>query len=73
MRTSEQPRVLIVDDERQNLTILHDLLKNDYQIKVAINGKQALCRASSFPRPDIILLDIVMPEMDGIRSVKTAK
>lgn len=70
MRTSEQPRVLIVDDERQNLTILHDLLKNDYQIKVAINGKQALCRASSFPRPDIILLDIVMPEMDGYQVCK---
>ncbi|MCG8617231.1 MAG: diguanylate cyclase [Desulfobacterales bacterium] len=67
------PRVLIVDDERLNINILNDTLKHDYRIKVAVNGTQALERAVSHPRPDIILLDIIMPDMDGFTVCRQLK
>ncbi len=57
--------VLIVDDERLNLNILVELLEGDYTILVAKNGSQALKRASDTPTPDIILLDIMMPGING--------
>ncbi len=58
-------KILIVDDERFNINVLADLLKPNYKIMVAINGKQALKAAQSDSPPDLILLDIMMPEMDG--------
>ncbi|MBF0161998.1 MAG: hybrid sensor histidine kinase/response regulator [Magnetococcales bacterium] len=61
----ERSILLIVDDERFNLTILQDLLGADYDIVVAKTGEQALQRLASEPSPDLILLDIVMPGMDG--------
>lgn len=61
----EKQRVLIVDDERINLNLLVDLLKSEYKTIVAKNGDQALKRAISDPPPDLILLDIMMPNMDG--------
>lgn len=57
--------ILIVDDEAFNIVVLSDLLKNDYRIIIAKNGEQALSRASGEVRPDLILLDIMMPGMDG--------
>lgn len=60
----EKPRVLVVDDQRLNLNILHGLLKDDYQVMVAISGEQGL-KAAATGRPDLILLDINMPGMDG--------
>ncbi|MBF0423357.1 MAG: response regulator [Magnetococcales bacterium] len=60
-----KPRILIVDDVRLNLKILNDILCNDYLIKVATHGEQALERAASDPKPDMILLDIQMPGMGG--------
>lgn len=58
-------KILIVDDEPSNLDILMDLLKSEYKVVAALNGEKALeiCR-SSLP-PDLILLDILMPDMDG--------
>ncbi len=61
----ERKKILIVDDERFNINILVDLLKPTYKIMVAINGKQALKAAQSDSPPDLILLDVMMPEMDG--------
>jgi diguanylate cyclase (GGDEF)-like protein len=58
------PRLLIVDDERLNIKILNELLRNDYEIMVATGGEQALKLAAS-ATPDLILLDIMMPELDG--------
>jgi putative two-component system response regulator len=60
-----EPAVLIVDDERANIDLMVGLLKDDYRTLVATNGSQALRRAAGTPRPDIILLDVMMPEMDG--------
>ncbi|MGM0675967.1 MAG: diguanylate cyclase [Pseudomonadota bacterium] len=60
----ERPRVLVVDDNRMNLQLLHNILSQRYQVSVAINGEQALKRAETL-RPGLILLDIKMEGMDG--------
>jgi putative two-component system response regulator len=57
--------VLVVDDAPENIDILKELLKHDYRVKVAINGEKALKVANSDTPPDIILLDVMMPKMDG--------
>lgn len=57
--------ILIVDDAPENIDILRGLLKDNYKIKVAINGAKALKIAQSTPNLDLILLDVMMPEMDG--------
>lgn len=59
-------KILIVDDVVHNIAVLRDILHSDYQIFMATNGRDALSRAHS-EKPDIILLDIVMPEMDGFK------
>jgi len=57
--------VLLVDDSPDNLQLLNGLLKDEYQVRVARNGAQALKAALEEPMPDVILLDIMMPDMDG--------
>ncbi len=58
-------KILVVDDEPLNINILVDLLKEEYKMMAAKSGKQALKAARSSNRPDLILLDIMMPEMSG--------
>lgn len=66
MKKSRKTRkILIVDDEPSNLDILMDLLKDDYKVVAALNGEKALAIAGSGSPPDLILLDILMPKMDG--------
>lgn len=60
-----KPVILIVDDVAVNVQILVNLLKDEYELKVAIDGKRALEFAQVEPIPDLILLDITMPKMDG--------
>ncbi|MCP4702530.1 MAG: sigma-54-dependent Fis family transcriptional regulator [Gammaproteobacteria bacterium] len=69
----EKPCLLIVDDERSHLKILNDILKQAYEMKAALNGKQALERSFSEPKPDLILLDIQMPDMDGFEVLAQLK
>lgn len=57
--------VLVVDDTPDNIDVLHGILREHYRVKIAMNGKKALAIATSDDPPDIILLDIMMPEMDG--------
>jgi putative two-component system response regulator len=57
--------VLVVDDTPDNLFLMKTLLQSHYRVKVATSGRQALRIAASEPPPDMILLDIMMPEMDG--------
>jgi len=57
--------ILIVDDTPENLTVLGELLQPQYLIKVANSGPRALQVAAKPPYPDLILLDVMMPEMDG--------
>ncbi|MBF0446541.1 MAG: two-component system response regulator [Magnetococcales bacterium] len=65
MTTNRKPIALIVDDVSENLNILMNMLQDDYSIKVAKSGENALKQAISEPIPDVILLDIMMPGMDG--------
>ncbi|ETR73402.1 MAG: hypothetical protein OMM_00979 [Candidatus Magnetoglobus multicellularis str. Araruama] len=62
---SSKPVIMIVDDSTVNLFLLEAQLKNEYEIITAINGSEAINKAKSSPKPDIILLDIIMPDMDG--------
>jgi len=57
--------ILIVDDEPVNLSLLTHLLRPVYQVRAANSGENALRAATSEPRPDLILLDVMMPEVDG--------
>ncbi|WGS87337.1 two-component system response regulator [Methylomonas sp. UP202] len=57
--------VLIVDDAPENLTVLSELLAPLYRVLVANSGRKALSIAGARPRPDLVLLDVMMPDMDG--------
>ncbi len=62
---AEKPTVLVVDDTPDNLTLMSALLRDTYRVKVANRGDKANKIAQSAQPPDLILLDIMMPEMDG--------
>ena len=66
-------KVLIVDDERFNLNVVIDLLKSEYQVFFSKNGEQALNVVHSENPPDLILLDILMPDIDGYEVCKQLK
>lgn len=73
MRKKDKARILIVDDEKINLKILANLLKDEYLPILAPNGERALLHAFSESPPDLILLDVVMPEMGGYEVIKILK
>ena len=62
---NSRPRILIVDDVHENLHALMNILRDDYAIAAAISGEKALELAQRQPQPDLLLLDIKMPGMDG--------
>jgi len=62
---NNRPRILIVDDVNENLHALMNILRENYAIVAATSGEKALELAQRLPRPDLILLDIKMPGMDG--------
>ncbi len=62
---SVQKLILIVDDTPLNIGVISGALKDSYKTKVATNGEKALALASAQEKPDLILLDIMMPGMDG--------
>jgi magnesium transporter len=62
---AEKATILVVDDTPDNLILMSNLLKGDYQVKIAAGGEKALEIAVSGTPPDLILLDIMMPGMDG--------
>lgn len=66
-------QILVVDDIPDNIQILMSLLKADYSIKAALNAEMALSICHSDQAPDIILLDILMPEMNGLELCKQLK
>ena len=62
--SEEQPSILVIDDTPGNLSLLNQLLREHYRVKLANSGPRGLELAAMAP-PDLILLDIMMPDMDG--------
>ena len=65
--------ILVVDDVPTNITLAVATLKHDYKVMVAIRGQHALDIAVSDNAPDLILLDIMMPEIDGLEVCRRLK
>jgi two-component system cell cycle response regulator DivK len=66
-------RILVVEDQEDNRRILHDLLTNaGYEIVQAENGEEAL-KAAAAERPDLILMDIQLPLLDGYEATRRIK
>nr|WP_315226347.1 diguanylate cyclase [uncultured Albidiferax sp.] len=70
--STDRPKVLVVDDEPGNRGLLAEVLKDDYTVVLAKSGEMALALAARH-RPDIVLLDVVMPGMDGYQVLRTLK
>ncbi len=64
-KATEKKLILVVDDAPANLQIVRSILKDDFMIRVATSGAKALELAIAKPQPDLILLDVEMPGMDG--------
>jgi putative two-component system response regulator len=69
----QKQTILIVDDTPDNIALLSALLKDQYKLKIATNGVKALQIAAVAPYPDLILLDVMMPEMDGYETCRRLK
>jgi two-component system sensor histidine kinase/response regulator len=69
-RSSERQTILIVDDTPDMLLVLANLFQNEYRVRIARNGERALEICASDDPPDLILLDIMMPEMDGFEVLR---
>ena len=69
----ERPTILIVDDTPDNIMLLSRLLKDRYNTKVANNGSTALQIANATPGLDLILLDVMMPGLDGYETCRQLK
>lgn len=65
-------KILVVDDQTNNLQVLNQLLKNEYQLLFAKNGLKAIELAKTY-LPDLILLDVMMPGMDGFETCRVLK
>ena len=70
---TQRPTILIVDDTPDNLALMSALLRVTCRTKVATGGKKALAIAAGEPQPDLILLDIMMPGMDGYEVCRRLK
>lgn len=71
---NNREKILLVDDVEENVLLIKHLLQKDYKIVTALGGEQALELAEKNPVPDLILLDIMMPDKNGyvvIRKLKT--
>src|SRR4051812_45132188 len=64
-QVEEKKTVLLVDDTPANIQVANSILKDTYNIRIATNGAKALELANITPSPDLILLDVMMPGMDG--------
>lgn len=70
MTKPESPKILVVDDETAIRNLLHDLLGDEgYTVSTASNGRAALGLVRQ-ERPDLILMDVMMPELDGLETLR---
>src|SRR5579863_10442638 len=70
---SAQKTILVVDDTPINLGVISGALKDSFNTKVATSGEKALAITSAVQKPDLILLDVMMPEMDGYEVCRRLK
>lgn len=71
--SGEKKIVLVIDDAPENIDVIHGTIKGHYKVKVATSGEKALKIAGKIPQPDLILLDVMMPGMDGYETCKRLK
>ncbi|MFT4925103.1 MAG: putative two-component system response regulator [Phenylobacterium sp.] len=72
-QTTVKATILVVDDTPANIDVLRGILKPLYHVKVATNGERALKIVNTSPPPDMILLDVMMPGMDGYQVCEQLK
>ena len=70
MAGTERKRILVVDDEPQNIMVMRETLKMTYTVIAATDGERALALAQSASPPDLIMLDIMMPGIDGFEVLR---
>ena len=70
---NSKDNILIVDDTPENLELLSSLLKPYYNVRVANSGERALAIINRGKQPDLLLLDIMMPDMDGFMVCRQIK
>jgi two-component system, sensor histidine kinase and response regulator len=70
---SKKHTILIVEDVPDDIAVLNEILREEYHVRVATGGESALKIAQSEPPPDLILLDIMMPDMDGLEACRRLK
>lgn len=68
-----KPTILVVDDTPENIQVLTGVLSTEFRVKAALDGERALEIAAAIPSPDLILLDIMMPDMDGYEVIDRLK
>ena len=73
MNIKKRETILVVDDVPENIDILVHILTPEYRVTFAANGQDALVTAQASPRPDLILLDVMMPDMDGYEICRRLK
>jgi putative two-component system response regulator len=69
----DKQTILVVDDAPENIDVLSGVLRSEYKVKAALNGERALKIATGDPKPDMILLDIMMPGIDGYEVCRQLK
>ena len=70
---SSTANILVVDDDPGNIALIGEVLHDHFQVRVATNGQRALELAAMSPQPDLILLDVMMPQMDGYQVLEQLK
>jgi len=70
--TSEQPRVLVVEDEPEIAAVLVEVLRSRYRVDVARDGAEGLARARS-GKPDLVVMDVFLPKLDGLDAAVALK
>ena len=70
---TDKKLILLVDDNPANIQVVHNILKNSCTTRIATNGARALDLAKATPQPDLILLDVMMPDLDGYEVCRRLK